>query len=357
MHFSVRLVRFFLRRYFQTPPGMLISRHSTFVFRRFVSAAPPTTTGIEHALKAKQVGRSHKQDFKDYKCIDYLNYNKYSFYDLENKVNPSRVPQPTNKKPDVMPQYFTSNGNDDIGYFKDSVRYLKENGINSFNNEIEYFGDIAQEIYFWVTAVIFGATFLTSASVIYIILNYSTPSLKVYKWYMLNSIILTYVNATNLFLLQPIPLYPNFIFIVNGPVKYLTLKFLVFYQPFALGSAFLVSTAITLRFYYRYIKVCTNSWFYYALSSRWKSLLIVVTFLLLISSCFTGPLTCFQLPPRQVNVDLSLIFKSNSSNANEFLAGPQIRKEILIGYDINYYLFYHEKLPNYEIQKSPKQSS
>ena len=62
---------------------MLASRSSTFVLKRFVSAAPPTTTGIEHALKSKQVGKSHKQDFKDYKCIDYLNYNKYSFYDFE----------------------------------------------------------------------------------------------------------------------------------------------------------------------------------------------------------------------------------------------------------------------------------
>ena len=62
---------------------MLASRPSTIIFKRFVSAAPPTTTGIEHALKTKQVGKSHKQDFKDYKCIDYLNYNKYSFYDLE----------------------------------------------------------------------------------------------------------------------------------------------------------------------------------------------------------------------------------------------------------------------------------
>lgn len=44
---------------------------------------PSGTTGIEHALKAKQQGRQHQQDFKDYKCIEYLHFNKYSFYDTE----------------------------------------------------------------------------------------------------------------------------------------------------------------------------------------------------------------------------------------------------------------------------------
>ena len=162
-----------------------------------------------------------------------------------------------------------------------NVKYLK-------NYEVEYLSDVAREIYFWVTAGILILTFLISTGVIYIILTYSTPSLKVYRWYMLHSVILTYIHAVNVFIFQPFPIYPDFVFIVNGPVKNLPLRFLAFYQPFALGWAFLASGAVTLRFYYRYIKVCTHSWFYFALSSRRKAILIVTIFLLLISSLFTG---------------------------------------------------------------------
>ncbi|KAI6176326.1 Reduced folate carrier [Aphelenchoides bicaudatus] len=63
------------------------------------------STGIEHAIKFKQLGQKHKQDFKDYKCSEYLHYSTYSFYDKENDINPSRVPQPTNKEPDVEPKF------------------------------------------------------------------------------------------------------------------------------------------------------------------------------------------------------------------------------------------------------------
>jgi hypothetical protein len=42
------------------------------------------STGIEHALKFKQSGQANKCDFeKDYKCIEYLHFNKYSYYDIE----------------------------------------------------------------------------------------------------------------------------------------------------------------------------------------------------------------------------------------------------------------------------------
>ena len=42
-----------------------------------------TSTGIEHAMKFKQVGQNNKQSFDEYKCIDYLNFNKDSYYDIE----------------------------------------------------------------------------------------------------------------------------------------------------------------------------------------------------------------------------------------------------------------------------------
>ena len=43
-----------------------------------------TSTGIEHALKFKQVGMTNKRDFdKEYKCAEYLHMNKYSYYDVE----------------------------------------------------------------------------------------------------------------------------------------------------------------------------------------------------------------------------------------------------------------------------------
>uniref|UniRef100_A0A0N4Z7A8 NADH dehydrogenase [ubiquinone] flavoprotein 3, mitochondrial n=1 Tax=Parastrongyloides trichosuri TaxID=131310 RepID=A0A0N4Z7A8_PARTI len=69
-----------------------------------LSAAPKSTTGIEHADKFKEIGSRHKQDFKDYKCIEYLNFNKWSFYDKEVEMMSLRVPQPSNKKPDVAPK-------------------------------------------------------------------------------------------------------------------------------------------------------------------------------------------------------------------------------------------------------------
>uniref|UniRef100_A0A7E4ULU3 NADH dehydrogenase [ubiquinone] flavoprotein 3, mitochondrial n=1 Tax=Panagrellus redivivus TaxID=6233 RepID=A0A7E4ULU3_PANRE len=83
---------------------MLAARTSaSIVAKRFVSAAPKASTGIEHAEKFKQIGKSHKQDFKDYKCSEYLHYNTYSYYNPENEMKAFRVPQPTNKKPDVQP--------------------------------------------------------------------------------------------------------------------------------------------------------------------------------------------------------------------------------------------------------------
>uniref|UniRef100_A0A0N5BKE9 NADH dehydrogenase [ubiquinone] flavoprotein 3, mitochondrial n=1 Tax=Strongyloides papillosus TaxID=174720 RepID=A0A0N5BKE9_STREA len=73
-----------------------------------ISAAPKSTTGIEHADAFKQTGLRHKQDFKDYKCSEYLNFNKWSFYDKEVDMMSHRVSQPTNKKPDVAPKVTVS---------------------------------------------------------------------------------------------------------------------------------------------------------------------------------------------------------------------------------------------------------
>lgn len=42
-----------------------------------------TLTGIEHALAQRKLGEKNKQDFKNYKCNDYLHFNKYSYYNTE----------------------------------------------------------------------------------------------------------------------------------------------------------------------------------------------------------------------------------------------------------------------------------
>lgn len=63
------------------------------------------STGIEHAINYSKVGASNKRDFnKEYKCIEYLNMNKNSYYDIECKLQKFRVPQPSNKQPDIEPK-------------------------------------------------------------------------------------------------------------------------------------------------------------------------------------------------------------------------------------------------------------
>lgn len=49
------------------------------------SVAPQVPTGIEYAEESKRLGhtKQHKQDFKDYKCAEYLHYNRFSYYDVE----------------------------------------------------------------------------------------------------------------------------------------------------------------------------------------------------------------------------------------------------------------------------------
>ncbi|CAI5447712.1 unnamed protein product [Caenorhabditis angaria] len=71
--------------------------------RHFATAAPKTSTGIEHAEKAKQ-RQGGKPDWSLYKCDDYLKFDKYSFAQAEVTMKNDRVPQPSNKKADTLPQ-------------------------------------------------------------------------------------------------------------------------------------------------------------------------------------------------------------------------------------------------------------
>ncbi|KHJ98988.1 hypothetical protein OESDEN_01045 [Oesophagostomum dentatum] len=71
--------------------------------RCLATAAPKTSTGIEHAEAfAKRGGQ--KPNWNMYKVGDYLNMNKYSFYQAEITMAKHRLQQPTTKKPDVMPK-------------------------------------------------------------------------------------------------------------------------------------------------------------------------------------------------------------------------------------------------------------
>nr|CDJ86729.1 Protein Y69A2AR.3 [Haemonchus contortus] len=51
---------------------------------------------------AKRGGK--KPNWNLYKVPEYLNMNKYSFYETEVTMSKNRLKQPSNKKPDVMPQ-------------------------------------------------------------------------------------------------------------------------------------------------------------------------------------------------------------------------------------------------------------
>ncbi|PIO64602.1 hypothetical protein TELCIR_13765 [Teladorsagia circumcincta] len=76
------------------------------VSRGFVSAAPRTSTGIEHAEALAKIG-GKKPDRSLYKVSEYLNMNKYSFYESEVVLAKHRLQQPSNKRPDVMPKVKT----------------------------------------------------------------------------------------------------------------------------------------------------------------------------------------------------------------------------------------------------------
>ncbi|KHN83832.1 hypothetical protein Tcan_05109 [Toxocara canis] len=71
--------------------------------RTAFSAAPQCTTGIEHAELLKKRGVNEKNKPTDYKCAEYLNFNTWSFYSKEVELRPSRLPQPSNKRPDPAP--------------------------------------------------------------------------------------------------------------------------------------------------------------------------------------------------------------------------------------------------------------
>lgn len=60
---------------------------ATVLARRFTSTdqlvGAGTSTGIEHALQQRKLGDQNKQNFKDYKCSEYLNFNQFSYYNIE----------------------------------------------------------------------------------------------------------------------------------------------------------------------------------------------------------------------------------------------------------------------------------
>ncbi|VDM57708.1 unnamed protein product [Angiostrongylus costaricensis] len=77
--------------------------HLPLICRRYVSAAPKTTTGIEHAKAMTKIAGGNA-NWSLYKADDYLKMSKYSFYDAEITMAKHRLQQPTNKSPDVMPK-------------------------------------------------------------------------------------------------------------------------------------------------------------------------------------------------------------------------------------------------------------
>ncbi|KJH52238.1 hypothetical protein DICVIV_01566 [Dictyocaulus viviparus] len=72
-------------------------------FRGFTSAAPNISTGIEHADAMSKFG-GQNANWSTYKSIGYFNTKKYSFYEAEIKMMRHRLLQPTNKRPDILPQ-------------------------------------------------------------------------------------------------------------------------------------------------------------------------------------------------------------------------------------------------------------
>lgn len=77
------LSRMILHQYTQL---RLIGPNVSNIFRACsTKSAANTSTGIEHALRFKnELGQANRKDFvKDYKCIEYLNFNNYTFYDKE----------------------------------------------------------------------------------------------------------------------------------------------------------------------------------------------------------------------------------------------------------------------------------
>jgi len=69
-----------------------------------VSAAPKTTTGIEHADEFKKVGAKHQVEQSKYKVTDYYATNQWSYYKKEEDMESMRVKQPSNQIPDTQPK-------------------------------------------------------------------------------------------------------------------------------------------------------------------------------------------------------------------------------------------------------------
>jgi len=80
------------------------SRAAITVPRRMVSAAPKTTTGIEHADEFKKIGEKHQMEQNKYKVVDYYSTNQWSYYKKEEDMASMRCQQPNNQKPDTQPK-------------------------------------------------------------------------------------------------------------------------------------------------------------------------------------------------------------------------------------------------------------
>ncbi|MFH4975608.1 hypothetical protein AB6A40_002317 [Gnathostoma spinigerum] len=73
--------------------------------RGITSVAPDYPTGIEHAIRMKERGMKTPCKEADYRCGEYLHKAKWSFYDAEMKLTAFRVPQPSYKRKDTMPEF------------------------------------------------------------------------------------------------------------------------------------------------------------------------------------------------------------------------------------------------------------
>jgi hypothetical protein len=76
------------------------------VLRRLssTSAEPKGVTGIEHAEALKTAGKDLNHPADTYKVGEYHSTSHWSYYDIEMSLVDQRLPQPSPKRPDVMPK-------------------------------------------------------------------------------------------------------------------------------------------------------------------------------------------------------------------------------------------------------------
>lgn len=117
MYFDIYVyVKFWIKNYYLKCLNFILGimfrllTHSSKIqiLRKFgskISAAPSTTTGIEHALQHNERVKRNAASFKnDYKCFDYLNFHHQSYYDTEMELQKFRCAQPSPKKAEIEPK-------------------------------------------------------------------------------------------------------------------------------------------------------------------------------------------------------------------------------------------------------------